>query len=106
MAEDLVRYLHWPSTEAVATGASMGAFSLNSPLEARDFHNLERAKGYSPHYLAGHFHQKSMTTPSVTPPAHSPGQVITMDIRKLSVPSINGSTHSIQIVSEFDGDFS
>ena len=103
MAEDLVRYLHWPSTEAVATGASMGAFSLNSPLEARDFHNLERAKGYSPHYLAGHFNQKSMKTPSVTPPAHSPGQVITMDIRKLSVPSINGSTHSIQIVSEFEG---
>jgi hypothetical protein len=102
MAEDLVKFLHYPHTETVATGVSMGAFSLSSPLDARDIYNLQRAKGYSPHYLAGHFKQKSMS-PSVTPPAPSPGHTICFDIRKLKVSSINGYTHSIQIVSEFEG---
>jgi hypothetical protein len=41
--------------------------------------------------------------PSVTPPAPSLGHNICFDNRKLKVPSINGYTHSIQIVSEFEG---
>jgi len=102
-ADELVKFLHYPSTESVATAVSMGSFSSYSPLDAKDFHNLQRLKGYSPHYLAGHFKKKPMTTSSTTPPASQPGQVLTMDIHELKVPSINGFTHMIQVVSEYEG---
>ena len=81
----------------------MGSFSNYRHLDAKDFYNLQRLKGYSPHYLTGHFKQKPMTTSSTAPPASQPGQVLTMEIHELKVPSINGFTHMLQVVSEYEG---
>jgi hypothetical protein len=102
LASELERYLHFQSTEAVATGLSMGSFARASPLDAKDMRNLQDLRGPSPHYLAGYFQQKSMP-PSTTAPAPSPGHTLSFDISKLKVKSINGYTHEIRVVSEFEG---
>ena len=104
MAEAMQRFLHYPSTDAIATAVSMGAFATASPLDAKDFHNLQAVRGPSPHYLAGFFNKKSMPS-STTPPAPSPGHTLSFDISKLSVPSVNGYTHEIRVVSEYEGYF-
>ena len=80
----------------------MGAFSLSSPLDARDIHNYDQVTGPNPHHLAGHYPQKPMPS-SVHPPA--PGHTLYLDIRKLKEKSPQGYTHSIQVISEFEGYF-
>jgi hypothetical protein len=104
MAGDLLKYLHYPSTTAVATTISMGAFSMASLLDARDIHNYEQLRGPSPHYLAGKYSQKPMPS-STNPPAPSVGYALNMDIRKLKAKSPQGYTHAIHVVSEHEGYF-
>jgi hypothetical protein len=67
-------------------------------------HKLHQIRGPSPHFLASHFQQKAMP-PSVTSPATAPGHTLSFDISKLSKKSINGYTHEIRVVSEFEGYF-
>ena len=104
LAAQLQRYLHYPATEAIATGVSMGAFASASPLDAKDVRNMEAARGPSSHFLAGYFHQKPMLT-STTAPAATPGHTLSFDVSKLSVKSVNGFTHEIRVVSEYEGYF-
>jgi hypothetical protein len=104
LAAELERYLHFQSTEAVATGLPMGLFARASPLDAKDVRNLQELRGPSPHYLAGYFQQKPMLS-STTVPAPSPGHTLSFDISRLKVISINGYTHEIRVVSEYEGYF-
>lgn len=104
-ADELVRFLGYPAIDSVATSVSMGSFALSSPLDAKDLRNLYTVRGPSPHYYAGYFNQKPMRS-STTPPASAPGHTLSIDVHKLSVPSLNGYTHEIRIVSEFEGMFS
>jgi hypothetical protein len=101
---ELLKYLHYPSSGAVATGLSMGAFSLSSKLDSSDIYNHDRLVGPNPHFLAGQFTQKSMP-PSDHPPAPSIGHTLSLDIRKLKEKSPQGYTHTIQVVSEYEGYF-
>jgi hypothetical protein len=105
MAGALLKYLHYPSTTAVATTISMGAFSMASPLDAKDIHNYDQLYGPNPHYLAGKYSQKPMPS-SLNPPAPSVGYALNMDIRKLKSKSPQGFTHAIHVVSEHEGYFS
>ena len=103
-AENLVKFLCYQSYDAVATAVSMGGFATASPLAATDIHNLQASRGPSPHYYAGYFNKKAMP-PSTNPPAAAPGQTLSFDISKLVVPSVNGYTHEVRVVSEFEGYF-
>ena len=104
MAEDLVRFLHFPDTDAVGVATSMGAFSNASPLDGKDLRNLHQSRGHSPHYHAGRFHKKHMA-PSMSAPATGPGHTMSFDIERNKVKSINGYTHTIRVVDEFEGYF-
>ena len=104
LAEQLHRFLHFQGYDAVSTAVSMGGFASASPLDAKDIQNLRATRGPDPHYLAGYFNQKPMP-PSQTPPASAPGQALSFDIAKLAVPSVNGYTHEVRVVSEFEGYF-
>ena len=101
-ASDLLKFLHFPSSAAVATGLSMGAFSLASKLDAVDMYNHDRIVGPNPHFLAGQFTQKPMPA-STNPPAPSVGHTLSLDIRMLDVKSPQGYTHAIHVVSENEG---
>ena len=82
----------------------MGAFTLSSKLDAKDLYNHDCVAGPNPHFLAGRFSHKPMP-PSEHPPASAPGQMLNIDIRHLVEKSPGGYTHSIQVISEFEGYF-
>ena len=98
---DLHFYLDHPSDGALCQALNQNSFTgLN--VTSTDVATNRRLRGPCPICLEAKLKQKPMP-PSVTPPATSIGQTLSLDIHKLTTCTPGGYTHELTMVDEKSG---
>ena len=100
-AEDLHFYLDHPSDGVLCQALNQNSFTgIN--VTSTDVATNRRLRGPCPICIEAKLKQKPMP-PSITPPATSIGQTLSVDIHKLTTCTPGGYSHEITVVDEKSG---
>ena len=101
LVQDLLVALSFPSDQSLCDDLSHGKIvaAPYSSLTPADVRLNRLLRGECPHAAAGK-HRSDPHPPSLSPPAHLPGQVLSIDIHLLPGPSLGGFTHRCTIIDE------